>query len=423
MEHTKHATATALRLLFSILLLDVIGLSMLYPIAAYLVRPYSRDALMVTLMTVIYAGAQFLTSPVLGKLGDRYGRRPVLLVSIFGSAVGYLVLGIGGALWVLFLSRLIGGIAASNQSTVAAAIADLSTPDTRAKNFTLIGLAWGIGLIVGPAVGAALAQVDLAAPAYLAMLLSILSGLLTIVFLPESLPEGQRSANSLQFGDLNPLVSIRAIARLPGLGGLLLILCIFNFVFNGINSIETLFLIERFAARPEHVGGLLVVAGMTIALVQRFVQRLVSHYGEQGIAVVALIGLALAVLATPFLPYLWLIFPLTMIRTAASSCVFPTLGALMSSRVSPQEQGTLMGVTTAMSSLMGVLGPLWAGALYDRLAPGAPYGVGTCLFLFAAVLLLFLRSQGKREGLPLTDILYLRRQKPPIDCNDLAGNK
>jgi DHA1 family tetracycline resistance protein-like MFS transporter len=173
MRHPEYPTARALRLLFCILLLDVIGLSMLFPIAVYLVRPYSSDALMVTLMTVIYAGAQFLTSPILGKLGDRYGRRPVLLVSIFGASIGYLILGIGGALWVLFLSRLIGGIAASNQSVAAAVIADLSMPETRAKNFTLIGLAWGIGLVIGPALGGVFAQISLAAPAYLAASLAL----------------------------------------------------------------------------------------------------------------------------------------------------------------------------------------------------------------------------------------------------------
>src|SRR5215212_11741592 len=165
----------ALGLIFAILLLDVVGISMLYPIAAYLVLRYSDNALMVTLLTVIYAAAQFVAAPVLGKLGDRYGRRPVLLVSLLGSAIGYVIFGLGGALWILFLSRLIDGITAGNQSVAAAYIADISLPEVRAKNFTLIGMAWGIGLVIGPAAGAALGQWRLDAPALLAAGLSLLS--------------------------------------------------------------------------------------------------------------------------------------------------------------------------------------------------------------------------------------------------------
>src|SRR5688500_13661057 len=120
-------TKAALRLVFFILLLDVIGISILFPVAPYIVRRYSSDALMLTVLTAIYSVAQFFAAPVLGKLGDRYGRRPVLLVSLFGSAIGYVIFGIGGALWVLFLSRLIDGITAGNQSVAAAYIADVST--------------------------------------------------------------------------------------------------------------------------------------------------------------------------------------------------------------------------------------------------------------------------------------------------------
>ena len=152
MRMHKPPTRATLALIFAILLLDVIGISMLYPIAAYLVLRYSSDALKVMLLTVIYAAAQFVAAPLLGKLGDMYGRRPVLLVSLAGSAIGYTIFGVGGALWVLFVSRLIDGITAGNQSVAAAYIADVSAPEVRTKNFALIGMAWGIGLIIGTSV-------------------------------------------------------------------------------------------------------------------------------------------------------------------------------------------------------------------------------------------------------------------------------
>src|SRR5262249_15398184 len=150
-------------------------------------------------------------------------------------------------------------------------IADVSTPEARAKNFALIGMAWGVGLIVGPALGAVLGQISLAAPAFAAAALAFASMLLGFVLLPESLPAAARETARLRGGDLNPFGSIGAMGRKPGLGSLLLVLCLFNFAFNGINSTETLFLIEKFAAQPWQAGSLLVLVGITISVVQRLV--------------------------------------------------------------------------------------------------------------------------------------------------------
>jgi DHA1 family tetracycline resistance protein-like MFS transporter len=392
MQTDKMPAKAALSLIFCILLMDVVGMSILYPVAPYIVRRYSGDALMLTLLTTIYAAAQFVAAPVLGKLGDRYGRRPVLLVSLFGSAIGYVIFGIGGALWVLFLSRLIDGITAGNQSTAAAYIADVSTPEARAKNFTMFGMAWGLGLILGPALGAVLGQISLAAPAFTAAALALVSMLLGLVLLPESLPKEQREITPLRVGDLNPFVTISELARKPGLGRLLLVMCLFNFAFNGINSTETLFLIEKFAAQPWQVGVLLVLAGIALVAVQRLVQRLVRQYGEQRLAIVCLIGQALGALATVTAPILWLVYPIAVLRTATSSFIFSTLGALTTSRVSPREHGALMGVTTALSSLMSILGPLWAGVVYDRVMTGAPYWMGAGVFVLGALLLMYAPS-------------------------------
>jgi DHA1 family tetracycline resistance protein-like MFS transporter len=387
MQIRETPTKATLGLIFAILLLDVVGISMLYPIAAYIVLRYSNDALMVTLLTVIYAAAQFVAAPLLGKLGDIYGRRPVLLVSLLGSAIGYVIFGIGGALWILFLSRLIDGITAGNQSVAAAYIADVSAPEARAKNFALIGMAWGIGLVIGPASGAALGQWRLDAPAFIAAGLSLLGVLLGFFWLPESLPAAQRETTSLRLRDLNPFGAIITFVGKPGLGKLLLALCLFNVAFQGVNSTETLFLIERFAAQPWQIGALLVVAGGTITLVQRLMTLLVSRYGEQGIASASLLLLALGALAFCVAPTLWLIYPINVFRNIMSGLVFPTLGMLMTRCVTPHEQGSLMGVNTALSSCMTIVGPLWAGAAYDRVMPSAPYWMGAIVFALAACML------------------------------------
>src|SRR5512147_2889378 len=187
------------------MLMDVVGMSIMFPVAPYIVQRSSNEALMVTMLTVIYAGAQFFAAPALGKISDRLGRRPVLLISVFGSAIGYFIFGVGGALWVLFLARLIDGVTGGNISTASAYIVDVSKPEERAKNFTLLGIAYGVGFIVGPALGGLLGQWDLNAPAYAAGLIFLTSTALVYFQLPESLPNpsGRRAKNRLRVNDFN----------------------------------------------------------------------------------------------------------------------------------------------------------------------------------------------------------------------------
>lgn len=379
----------ALGLIFFIMLMDIIGLLFLAPVAPYLVRRYSSEALMVSLITVIYATGQFFAAPLMGKLGDRYGRRPVLLLSLVGQGLGYLIFGAGGALWVLFLGRLIGGITGGNLSTATAYIADVSKPEERAKNFTLIGIAWSLGLILGPAMGALTSQISLEAPAYVAAILSFLNVLLGIFLLPESLPKERRETAAMRWRDFNPIVAIFDMARKPGLGWMLVVTCLFNFGFNGITSTSSLFMIDKFNAQTWQIGLMMALGGGALAVVQfLFIQRVVKRLGEQRTAVASLAGQAAGNLAIFFAPVFWLVFPLNMLNNAVSGFTFPTLTTLNTNCVQPREVGLLMGVTTALGSLMNIIGPLWAGTIYDKIMPGAPFWMGALLFLLAAGMLL-----------------------------------
>ncbi len=260
-EEKGKKTKAALSLIFVIMLMDVIGITLLSPVAPYIVQKYSSEALMVSMLTVLYAGGQFVAAPLIGKLGDRYGRRPVLLISLLGQAIGYLIFGMGGALWILFLGRIIGGITGGNLSTASAYIADVSKPEERSKNFALIGMAWSVGLILGPAAGGLLGQLNLQAPAFAAAGLSLLNVLLGIFILPKSLPLERRETARMRPNDFNPIVAIFEMARKPGLGWLLLVTALFNFAFNGINSTSTLFVIQKFSAEPWQLSLLLGLAG------------------------------------------------------------------------------------------------------------------------------------------------------------------
>ncbi|RYY73267.1 MAG: MFS transporter [Gammaproteobacteria bacterium] len=382
---TNTQNKIALRIIFFILLLDIMGVSMLWPVIAFIVRQYSNDALTLTLLTALYSGAQFFAAPFMGKLGDRFGRRPVLIISLLGSAFGYMLFGIGGALWVLLISRLIDGVTAGNQSVAAAYISDVSTPETRTKNFTLFGIAWGLGLIIGPAIGAVLGQINLSAPAYFAAILSIAAAVLTHFLLPESLTPENREKKPLTVKDLNPFTTIFYIIKQPALGKVLLVLCLFNFVFNGFSSTESLFLLDKFSVQPWQLGSLLALAGVALIAVQKAVPAGIKHFGHQGFAAICFVALATILVVTFVTPYFGWLYGVVSLRTMAAGVLFPVLGALMSSKVKPQEQGALMGVNTALSSATYVFGPLWAGAVYDHVMPSAPYWMGAIILIVAAI--------------------------------------
>jgi DHA1 family tetracycline resistance protein-like MFS transporter len=396
MQFDQRTTKRALALIFFIMLMDVIGMSLLFPVAPYIVQRYSSDALMVTMLTVIYAGAQFLAVPALGKISDRLGRRPVLLICVLGSAIGYFIFGFAGALWVLFLSRLLAGITGGNISTASAYIIDESRPEERTKNFTLLGMAYGVGFILGPALGGALGQSNLNAPLYAAGVVSLASTALITTprhlgmafILPESLPKERRAHTRMTLKDFNPFASIAQMAFKPGLALILLVVALFNFSFDGVNSVTGVFIKDKFAAASLTLGLLFVVVGIATAFVQAvLLERLVPRFGKKRMALVGLLASVIGWPALVLAPVLWMLFPIAFLQSGITGFIWATTGVMAADLVFESEQGQLAGVNVALGGLMSMLGPLWAGAVYDHVAPGAPYWMGA-LILGAACLLL-----------------------------------
>lgn len=385
---TGPAKQRALGLIFFTMLLDIMGLSLLMPVAPQIVRLYSPDAFMVTMVTMMYAGGQFVASPILGKLGDRYGRRPVLLFSILGQAAGFLIFGLGGSLPVLLLGRLIGGVTAANLATATAYIADVSRRDEQSKNFALVGTAWSLGLIIGPALGGLFGQLSLQMPALVAAGLALLNAALAYFLLPESLPLERRDRSAWRPRDYNPILTIAAMSRKPGLALLLLVYALFSFAFNGATSTAALFIIEKFSAVTWQVSLMLMLGGLSVALTNTFaVPRLVPYLGERLAGVLSLTGLGVAYVALFFAPILPLVDLMYMLAGSMNSFVFPVLTTLSAKRVGLREMGTLMGVTSAVGSLMNVLGPWYAGVAYDQIMPGAPFWMGALVMVLASWLL------------------------------------
>jgi DHA1 family tetracycline resistance protein-like MFS transporter len=370
-----------LALIFLILLMDVVGIMVLAPVAPFIVKQYSDSALAVTMVTMIFAAAQFFSSPLMGKLGDRFGRRPVLLLSLLGQAFGYLIFAIGGNLFILYLGRVIGGFTAGSISTASAYIADISEPHERAKNFSLVGIAWSLGVIVGPAAGAALGQISLNAPAFVSAAALLVGIVVSFFFLPESLPKEHRNPAPIRPRDFNPVHSILEMGRKPGLGWLLVAYAIFALGFNGVQSTAGIFYIDKFEADPAQVGMIISAAGVAIGFVQfLLVQPVVRRFGERRVLMSSLVGQGLGYLALFLAPMLWMIVPFNMIAASFGSFIFPTFTTLTINHVQQREVGLLLGVTASIGSLMAIFGPLYGGLAYDYVMPGAPFWMAGILY-------------------------------------------
>ena len=386
-----------LAFLFSIVLFDFIGLTILITVQTFIVREYNTTALAVTLLTVLYAAAQFIAAPLLGKLSDRYGRRPILLISLLGSAVGYFIFGIGGALWVLYISRLIDGFTGGNVSIANAYITDVSSEEDRTKSLGIIGAAFGLGLIIGPILGGLLSQISLSAPVYVAGLFSLFATVVGFFILPESLPKNQRETIKLIKKDLNPIASIGKFITKPVLGIFLLVFIIFNFTFSGFTISLPIFLIHKFNIDPLNVAGILFVSGVVSSIVQGgLIGRLDIRFGDKKLLMMGLIifsiGLIFFFIATSF----WMIYPIIGFISFGLGLTTPTLSSIISKIVSKNEIGEVFGVNTSLNSLMSVFGPLWAGLVYDYIRPSAPYWMGAILLIIAFILVLKTRIEPKQ---------------------------
>lgn len=378
-----------LAFLFAIVLFNFIGLTLLITVQAFIVREYNTTAIAVSLLTVLYAISQFIAAPILGRISDRYGRRPVLLVCLFGSAIGYFIFGIGGALWILYISRIIDGFTGGNVSIATAIVTDISSVKERTKNLGVIGAAFGLGFIIGPIIGGVLSQISLAAPAYAAGIFALAATVAGLFILPESLPKEKRNSTRIKWKDLNPLASIGKFITRSMLGILLIVFIIVNFTFNGFTITFPVFAINEFNIDPLNIGGLLFVSGIVISIVQGgLIGKLAQKFGDKkllmsGILILAF-GLVLFSLANSF----WMLYPILGVISLGVGLITPTLNSQISKMVLPSEIGEVFGVSTSLNSLMTVLGPLAAGLLYDNIQPNAPYLAGTILLIIAFILIM-----------------------------------
>jgi len=375
-----------LTLIFLTVFLDLLGVGILIPILPFLVRQFQTDATTVGLLSLSYSAAQFVATPILGVLSDRYGRRPILVFSIFGSAMGYFLFGWAGTLWLMFFARIVDGITGGNISTAQACIADISSPADRAKNFGIIGMAFGLGFIIGPALGGFLSKIDIHAPAYAAGGMALVTSLFAYFLLPETLPVERRKAGAAEWSDLNPLRPVVAAFRNEALRVLLVSLFLLNFAFAALQTNFSLFTLARFAWGPEDNAWVFAFIGLMVAFNQGFlVRKLLPIWKERPLALAGYAFFALGFLWIAVAPAGWMMYPASGLIAVGSSFTNPTLTAFISQRVSDRERGSMLGTTQAVLSLTRVVGPLWAGLVFDHFGTGAPYSTGAVFIVVAAL--------------------------------------
>lgn len=389
MLHTRFKCfkISPLLFIFITILLDKLGESILFPILPFLLERFRSDAMTLGLLTSSFALAQFFATPMIGSLSDRYGRRPVLLLCVLGTALSYYMFGLAGSLWVLFVSRMIDGVTGGVAATAQAYIADISTPADRAKNFGLTGAAFGMGFVLGPALGGSLAGININLPVFFAGTVALLNFFLGWVSLPESLrPENRRA-----FGwkDLNPFGQVTDLFQHDRIKGFLWTTFIFNFAFSGFSSIFVLFLNRRFGWGPSSAALVFVFIGVLSTLIQGgLIRKLIPAFGEGKLTLAGLVALAIGFGLIVVIPSdSPLIYPLLYFSQALLAfgvgLILPCLRGLISNRVSAQEQGRTIGNAQGLQSIASILGPIWASWCFEQFGMLSPFWLGAICIMFA----------------------------------------
>lgn len=356
------------------------------PVLPYLVRQFDQSALTVGALAMSYSAAQFLAAPLLGTLSDRFGRRPVLILSVLGSAAAYVTFGFARALWVLFAARIIDGLTGANYTAAQAYVADITpSPAARAARFGLIGAALGVGFIVGPALGGLLSTISLQAPAFGAAAMSLAAAVFGLFALPESLPAGAR--NPFTLATINPLRFLKETVRRPGLRGVYLAVFACGIALSSLRTNFPVLTAVKFHLGPASTGAFLFYAGVISVVMQGGVlRRIAGRWPTRSIAATGLAVMACGFVGLAVAPAVWALYVALLFYGVGSALAMPMLTSTISGAADAREQGAVLGASQAVQSLAFIVGPLVAGRLFDVWGPSTPYSTGAVWLLLALAL-------------------------------------
>jgi DHA1 family tetracycline resistance protein-like MFS transporter len=389
-------------------MLDAMGIGLIMPVMPELIREVSHTsmadaALWGGLLITSYAAMQFLFGPFLGNLSDRFGRRPVLIVSLVFMGLDYFLMAIAPSLWLLFVARMISGITGATYSTAAAYLSDTSAKGERSANFGYIGGAFGVGFVLGPAIGGILAEFGVRMPFIIAGCLALLNAAFGLFVLPETLSRDKR--RKFEWSRANPFSALLRIRNLPMIGSIMFVVLIYSTASHVYASIWSFFTIEKFAWAPKMVGFSLAVYGICAAIIQVVILRImIRKFGVQHTAV---FGMLISIGSFVFLAFVdnsLLVF-LGMPITALGAVVGPALQGMMADQVNDDEQGELQGVFASVIAISAIISPLIMTYTFQQFTkpdavyylPGAPFAAAALLTIGA--LMAFYLSRGERQAI------------------------
>jgi DHA1 family tetracycline resistance protein-like MFS transporter len=373
-----------LLIIFLTVFLDLVGFGIVLPLLPFYAQHYGATALLVGLLSTSFSLMQFLFAPVWGRMSDRVGRRPIILLGLLGSSVSYLIFGLAHSLPVLFFSRLFAGIAGANISTAQAYIADSTTAEKRARGMGLIGAAYGLGFIFGPAIGGTLSHFALNLPPLFASALAFSNFSAALFLLPESLKPENRIAHSHRGLNLGRIK--RALGH-PQLGIFLTLFFISTFAFANLEATFALMTQKKFGFDAHENGYLFAYIGILITIMQGFlIGRLVKRAGERKLISIGLFSMIFGLGLLPFAPNLLGLLLVLAVLTFGNGITNPSISSSISRVTGPEDQGGILGVGQSMGSLARILGPIWGGLVFDHLGFQYPYITGALFMALAFAL-------------------------------------
>ena len=374
-------------ILFLIVFVDLVGFGLIIPLLPFYAERFGASPQQVTILMAVFSLMSMLASPLWGRISDRIGRRPVLMASMLASSLAYLWMGFAGALWMLFAARAFAGLCAGNIAAAQAYIADVTPPEKRARGMGMIGAAFGLGFIIGPALGGIvagddIATADLEAPGLIAAGLSFAAFLGVVLFLPESLPAATRARPSR-----SRTAVLYAVLDRPVLVRLLAVFLLVILAFAGMESTFALWAMRQYGWGPAQIGYVFTYVGLLSAAMQGgLIGPLTRRFGEERLM---MSGLGLIALGLLVLPFAGTLPPLVLAVSALAigmGAMQPSLNSLISRRAGAEEQGEIMGLSQSVGSLSRVMGPVIAGALFETFGRNSPFLWGAAL-VSAALLL------------------------------------